>query len=421
MITARHRFDAPNNHVYKSIKNELAEHLDNQVLPFWVSPELNRDSFGGHLPILDRRLRPTGKVEEHVIVQLRGLYVHAVAIRRTADESVKAGLYTQYRSRFEFLKLAYWDENKGGLFNYPSDKRAKSRSTAKETRSQIHAIYFLAEIYLLIRQEDAQELARAVFFLIDAGAHDVVYGGYTNSYEVPRDHFDNRVKSLGNQMHMLLALTRLYQARTEQIYLDRVEEIFGILRLRFEVPNSGGKVYNALFYDWEEIPPDGTLETKSVYGHSAELIWYMLESADVFGKDVELLRPWAIRLADALLDTGVSRGGAVYFAGSYRGGAEEKTIWWWAQAETMVALLRVYEATGEIRYWQAFEKVRLWAFRNLVSIHSGDWLPLTDRWGFRRPAIRGAAYWQSGFHVTRTLLQCEKVLERLIASNENVH
>jgi hypothetical protein len=81
----------------------------------------------------------------------------------------------------------------------------------------------------------------------------------------------------------------------------------------------------------------------------------------------------------------------------------------------MVMLLRVYEITGDIRYWKAFEKVRIWTFRNVVSDNSGTWVAFTDRWGFRHARIRTGAYWQAGFHVTRALLQCERSLDRLIA------
>jgi len=262
------------------------------------------------------------------------------------------------------------------------------------------------------------QLARALFSLIDVTGHDTVYGGYSGYYELSHDHPQNRLKTLGIQIHMLLALTRLWQATAEQIYIDRVKEIVEILGSRFEIPGSRGNAYNALTYSWQEIPPNGELDTKTVYGHSAELIWYMLETAHVFGKDVEALRPWLTRLTDALLDAGVSRSGAVYWAGAYRGTAEDKTIWWWAQAEAMIALLRVYEVTGEIRYWEAFQKVRLWTFRHIVSDHSGTWVAFTDRWGFRHAPIRAGGHWQTGFHVTRALLQCEQVLDRLIAQSK---
>ena len=179
-------------------------------------------------------------------------------------------------------------------------------------------------------------------------------------------------------MHMLLALTRLYQAIPARIYVDRFEEIFEILKTRFVIPGSRGNVYNALLYNWREIPPDGKIETKTVYGHSAELIWYLLEGAAVFNKDVQSLIPWLTRLTNALLDSGVSRYGAVFFTGTYRGSVEDRTIWWWVQAETMIALLRVYERTRDKRYWMAFEKVRSWTFRYMVPDRSGPgWLSRT--------------------------------------------
>jgi len=414
----RHYLDQPKTATYVLVRQSLLEHLDKEVLPFWVSTKVNDETFGGYLPFLDDNFRPLGKVEEHVIVQLRVLYVHAVAVSRSADLDLKAELLRQYQRKFAFLKRQYLDEKSGGFFDSSYDRRAGSIDFLKETRSQVHAINFLAEIYLIIGHKEALELAKAIFSLIDKSAHDNVYGGYREYYEIPFGHPRNKIKTLSVQMHMLLALTRLYQAAPARIYFDRFEEIFEILKVRFVIPGSKGNVYNALFYDWQEIPPNGKLETKTVYGHSAELIWYLLEGATVFNKDLQSLIPWLTRVTNALLETGVSRGGAVYFAGDYRGKAKETRIWWWAQAETMVALLRVYETTRDIQYWIAFEKVRLWTFRNIVPDHSGTWVAFTDSWGFRRAPIRAGGHWQSGFHVTRALLQCIQTFDRLNAHNE---
>lgn len=408
--------DPPDARAYGSTKNHLTEHLDKEVLPFWVSAGVNDESYGGYVPWLDKRLHPTGKVEGHIIIQLRLLYVYAVAITRTSDEGLKARLLRQYQKKFAFLSQQYWDGKHGGFFNHSADHRGiPPLASPKQTQSQVHAIYFLAESYLLIGHKESLERAILVFSLIESSAHDVVYGGYRGYYELPPDDPRNRVKTLGVQMHMLLALTRLHQATAEQNYRQRARESVVTLISRFEIPGSGGNAYNALAYDWSEIPPDGDLETQTVYGHSAELIWYMIESTLVFDGDIRTLKPWLVRLADALLANGVSRSGAVYWAGPYRGAAENKRIWWWAQAETMVMLLRVYEITGDIRYWKAFEKVRIWTFRNVVSDNSGTWVAFTDRWGFRHARIRTGAYWQAGFHVTRALLQCERSLDRLIA------
>jgi mannobiose 2-epimerase len=408
----------PTANEYKIIKNLLAKHLDNEVLPFWVSAKVNDNAFGGYLPVLADNLEPTGELQGHVIVQLRLLYVHAVAISRAANGELQTKLLRQYQRKYAFLRQYYWDDKNGGFTDYPSDKKVDFVSSPKQTRSQVHAINFLTEIYLIIGHNEAFGLAKDLFSLIDVRAHDNVYGGYIEYYEMPLDDARNRIKSLSVQMHMLLALTRLYQATAAEVYRERFEEIFEILTTRFEIPNSRGNVYNALLYNWQEKPPDGKLETKTVYGHSAELIWYVLEGVPVFHKDIQLIIPWLTRLTDALLDAGIASTGAVYFAGHYRGMAEDKTIWWWAQAETMITLLRTYEVTQNVRYWLAFDKLRLWTFRHMVQDRSGTWVAFTNRWGFRRAHIRVGGHWQSGFHVTRALLQCTQALDRLIAQSK---
>ena len=110
------------------------------------------------------------------------------------------------------------------------------------------------------------KLAKAIFSLIDNSAHDNVYGGYREYYELPLDHRRNTIKTLSVQMHMLLALTRLYQAVPAQVYLDRLEEIFEILKVRFVIPDSKGNVYNALLYDWRKSPLTGRWKPKPFTG-----------------------------------------------------------------------------------------------------------------------------------------------------------
>ena len=196
-----HRVDLPDAGTYESIRNSLTEHLDEEVLPFWVSARINDESHGGYLPCPDKHLLPTGKVEEHVIVQLRLLYVHAVAINRTAEPSLRAKLLSQYQRKFAFLRKQYWDDKHGGFFDYSSERRVKPLGSVKQTQSQVHAIYFLAESHFLIGHDEALEMARAVFSLIDRGGHDTLYGGYTGYYELSHHHPDNKVKSLGGDCH----------------------------------------------------------------------------------------------------------------------------------------------------------------------------------------------------------------------------
>ena len=391
----------PDDAAFRSIRRALVDHLDGDVLPFWTSGRINDAAPGGYLPHLDAELRPTGHVERHVIVMLRLLYVHAVALARAGDAEHRRALLARYRRRFDLLRRQYVDDRGSSVFNHPPGGARR-----RETRSQVHAIYFLTEMFLLAGHAEALDLARSTFTALDAAAHDPVHGGYREP---------DGIKTLGVHMHLLLALVRLHQARPEPVHLDRIEELTSILVSRFPIPESRGNAYNALTHDWKEIPPAGTDHTRTVYGHTAELIWYVLESARVLRRDVAALGKWASHLASGVLASGVATSGAVYSAGAYRGGAEDLTVWWWAQAEAMLAMLRVFEVTGDARYWETFDRIRGWAFRHLVRDRSGTWVAFTDRWGTQPAPLRAGAHWQSGFHVTRALLQCEETLGRLLA------
>ncbi len=121
----------PNTGTYKVVRQSLLEHLDKEVLPFWVSTKVNNEAWWGYLPFLDGNLRPTGKVQEHVVVQLRMLYVHAVAVSRTTDLDLKAELLRRYQGKFAFLKRQYLDEMSGGFFDSSYDTRAGSTGFLK--------------------------------------------------------------------------------------------------------------------------------------------------------------------------------------------------------------------------------------------------------------------------------------------------
>jgi mannobiose 2-epimerase len=163
--------DTPSDTLYREVRYALSDHLDAEVLPFWVSARLHDQAFGGFLPHLDQDLKPTGETEGHVIVQLRSLYVHAVAVSRFQDARAKNRVRTQFQRKFTFLKQYYWDDEHGGFFNYVGNRETRRR-TAKETRAQVHAINLLAEAYLLTGHEESLNIAKYLFALIHATGPD---------------------------------------------------------------------------------------------------------------------------------------------------------------------------------------------------------------------------------------------------------
>lgn len=411
-LTGCSRDAAPDSASLNSTRAGIVHHLDDQVLPFWTSPRFSRPEHGGYLPYLDAELRFTGKTERHVIPMLRLLYVHAVAISRTGDPARKSRLQDQFRERFEFLLDRYLDRERGGFYTR-MDAADRPDGSPKETRAQIHAVYFLSQIGLLTGHKPSIELARSIDALVEERALDREHGGYLPYLELDPEHPLNQVKPLGIQMHMMLALVHLQRLSPEPRHASRIEALSGILTSRYTIPGSGGLIYNALSRDWREIEPDGSLNSVTVYGHGAELIWYLLEATGDQGLDLDGLTPWLVKATDALLESGMNREGAVYFTGDYRGRAIKTRVLRWPPAESMVAFLRMYELTGDRRYWSAFRKVRDWTFRYLIVDDSGTWIASASDRGIPRVTIRSGGSWQSGFHTVRALLQCEAALTRL--------
>ena len=79
------------------------------------------------------------------------------------------------------------------------------------------------------------------------------------------------------------------------------------------------------------------METKTVYGHSAELIWYLLEGATVFNKDIQSLIPWLTSCNECLARDQVCRSGACILRVIIAALKGHK-IWWWAQQRRDAAL-----------------------------------------------------------------------------------
>lgn len=134
-------------------------------------------------------------------------------------------------------------------------------------------------------------------------------------------------------------------------------------------------------------------------------------AAEVLGMPPAQLEPWLGRVAETQRRYGLTGAGAVQYRATWDGRLLDPRHLWWAQAE----YLRSREATGQRDLWDAFALVRRFTFEKMVPRGSGAWISTLSPDG--RP-IQGMA-WQMGYHVTRTLLECEATLDRLIAARSS--
>jgi mannobiose 2-epimerase len=401
-----------------AIRQVLVDHLDRQVLPTWTAPELIDTRYGGFFNLLDREGHPVGQDFKPLIAHLRLLYVHAVASQRCRDGTEQARLCRQVEAGLGFLTEKFWDNEEPG-WRYELTSEGYPASGQKRMVCQVYAIYVLAELRAMLGSAQALALAERTFGVIDAEGWDRGHGGYRNDHTKPADDPANAYRDVGTNFHAMLALASLYRVAPKPLVHERLQTLYRLVTTRFVHPQTGHG-YLRLTPDWQPLPEDKPEEAATLYGHNAEMIWYALATAEVLGRDPAELRPWAEPAARAFVRDAMSAEGAVYLLGYLDGPATDKRVAWWGQAEAMILFLRLWQLTGDATYYRHFLTVTRWSFTHLVDPRSGLWTAVADETGRKVPAHPGGTCWIGGLHVTRMLLEAERILAQPSAAGTGV-
>lgn len=390
-----------------ALRRALVHHLDRHVLPTWTAPEIHDDRYGGFFNILDRAGHPVGQDFKPLVAHLRILHVHAVAIRRGHDTDGR--LRRTIDRGLDFLEQRFWDPDEPGWLHEVSSE-GYTRDRHKVMTVQVYVPYILAEIHRTLGDERALHLAHQTFELLERTAWDQINGGYRNDHTRPDGDPVNADRDVGNQFHAMLALASLWRTDPRPMVRQRLEALYQLATTRFVHPISGHAHFR-LSPDWQPLPHDPSRPAPTLYGHNVELTWYTLETANVLGRDPAELRSWAELAATAFVRDGMTADGAGLLFGHLDGPATDRRVVWWVPAEAMIMFLRVWKLTGDPKYYRHFESVTRWTFTHLVDSRSGLWATVADESGQRLLAHPGGSRWMGGFHVTRMLLEAERMLD----------
>jgi mannobiose 2-epimerase len=379
-------------------RDQVQKHLS-EVYGFWLDPAREDPKFGGMLYYLDADLQPTEITKKNIMMQLRMLFNYARGIK--AGETKRfPDLSQRLEKQFAYLRDKFRD--KDGTWFYELQRDGTPINPERKLMvAQVYVIYLLSEVYLMTGNTEALRLAEETFERIEP-AYDTRHGGYRQRFDKPSFDKENIRKSCATNLHMLLALARLAAASPKPLYKERLMELYELLP-RYVHPGSGNG-YWALTYDWQPIPFDEGINNRTMYGHNAELIWYLDDAAPVLDRQRSELLPLLELLGRGLLQYGVAPDGAVYFFGPIDGPSDDRQVQWWAPIETMIALLRLYRYTGDPAYWEAVEKIADWTFKHFIPKDTpGAWYTVAAPDGRITDSHRGGYIWKSGFHEIRGL------------------
>ena len=314
---------------------EIKAHLINDIIPFWKG--LRDDEFGGYYGYLDYDLKLDKKAVKGCILNSRITWFFSNAYTLLKDVS----LLEEAKHGFAFLKEHCMDKDNGGI--YCSMKyNGEPEDTTKHTYNQAFSIYALSSYYEASGDEEALEMAKELFHIIETRCTDEI--GYKEAFdkefhEIENDKLsENGViaeKTMNTLLHVFEAYTELYRVAK----LPEVKE-----RLEWIMDTFADKVYNPALHRQEvffDRNMNSILDLHS-YGHDIETAWLIDRGVEVLGekKYEDKMSPITRDLTAQIYKVAFD---GRSLANECERGVVNKHRIWWVQAETVVGFLNGWQ------------------------------------------------------------------------------
>ena len=325
---------------------EIKALLINDIIPFWKG--LREDQFGGYYGYLDYDLKLDKKAVKGCILNSRITWFFSNAYTLLKDVS----LLEEAKHGFAFLKEHCMDKDNGGIY-WSMKYNGEPEDTTKHTYNQAFSIYALSSYYEASGDEEALEMAKELFHIIETRCTDEI--GYKEAFdkefhEIENDKLsENGViaeKTMNTLLHVFEAYTELYRVAK----LPEVKE-----RLEWIMDTFADKVYNPALHRQEvffDRNMNSILDLHS-YGHDIETAWLIDRGVEVLGekKYEDKMSPITRDLTAQIYKVAFD---GRSLANECERGVVNKHRIWWVQAETVVGFLNGWQKNpGKPEYLDA--------------------------------------------------------------------
>jgi len=406
----------------------MEHNLTSEVLNKWYPQSMDTID-GGFISSFTYDFNPTSNQDKMIVTQARHTWTNAkAALRYPKDDPYKTGA----RHGFEFLKDVMWDKTYGGFYTLVDKQGNVKGDSSKTAYGNAFGIYALAAYYAMSKDTMALALAKATFYWLEKGSHDPVWKGYyqhlqRNGMPTPRQPntpstADTGYKDQNSSIHLLEALTELYQVWPDQLLRERLNEM--LLLVRDTIVSPKGYLTLFLYPDWkpvsfvdsaEEVIDRHHFLDHVSFGHDVETAYLMLEASHVLGLHNDTT---TLRIAKKMVDHALVNGwdttvGGFYDEGYYYKDKPGITIThdtknWWAQAEGLNALLLMADLFphDDMQYYAKFEMLWKYTDAYLIDHTYGDWYAGgLDKQPEMKTALKGNI-WKAIYHHYRSLDNC---------------
>jgi len=424
------------NELLANYLNECKSHLTNQLLPFWLNRCMDNVN-GGFITHFDANGNDTGEDQKSLIAQTRTVY-SMCSVHRNGYGNGKCAEFA--RHGVDFLIDKMWDKEHGGFF-WTADRKGNIEIDKKILYGLSFAIYSLSEYNLATGDPRGIEYAEKTFDLIQKYCTDTMYGGYWEMFErnwdlCPPGSGGGDRKTLDVNMHLMEAVTNLYECSRKSVHLRKLKEIIAILTQRILHPefatgipqfwadwSVAPQIKFDIIWGWDRFAEGGEkkhAEDNTSYGHNVEFAWLLLHALDVMGEDWKPYKNIIRKQLDHAVANGIDyEFGGVYVEGAHSGKVYDREKEFWQQAEVMIGMLEGLIRFRDERYLQAYENVHRFVFDKMIDHEVGEWLPLLTREG--KPIWTHKSHsWKVNYHTIRCMIQCINRLERIVEQVANL-
>ena len=399
--------------IIKRLSKELRNELLSNIIPYWLTYGVDHES-GGFFGQIDFNNKIIKDADKGSVLMSRILWTFSACQNEFGNDDFKDAANHAY----DFVSNHCWDSQHGGVY-WMVQSDGAVRDQRKLAYAQAFAIYSLSEYFGASKNQEALNLAIALFEIMEEKCADKKNGGYHevfdsswNKLDDPRlsDQDQNSARSTNTHLHILEAYTNLYKYWNSQELrqsLRRMVELF-INRIINHDQTSA-----IPFFDEKWVP-----ETSDIsYGHDIETSWLLHEAAKLLN-DPDLLdtvETISINIATFVKNNGVDNDGGIFNKGNLNGVTDHRKDWW-PQAEGIVGFLNAYQISGNRDFLDTAEHV--WDFTNefIIDKTKGEWHEKVNRGGepYKLDKVRS---WKCPYHNGRAALEVLQRSEALLETS----
>ena len=369
-----------------------------EVVPFWENNSLATEN-GGYFSCLDQK----GKVydtDKFMGLQGRQAWTFSM-LNNEVDKNPK--WLEIARSGIDFIRKYGMDEE--GNFYFSVTKEGRPLVQPYNIFSDCFAAMAFAQYAKATGDREIRSLAKRTYHNI-LRKKDNSKGIYEKNTDIrPLKGFalPMILSNLALELEEVLNVEEV--ERTIDYSIREVMEVF--------LQKDSGIIY-------EFVRPDGSLSDSFNGrllnpGHGIEAMWFMIDIG-ARRNDQNLIEKATSTIFNILEYSWDREYGGIYYFMDAQGKPLQQLEWdqklWWVHLETLVALAKAYEHTGNKKIREWYGKVHDYAWSHFPDPDNGEWFGYLNREGRPLLTLKGGK-WKGCFHVPRAMFQCWKSFDRI--------